>query len=279
VTFTLSVENIGGEDASNVHARIFGLGTDWLGSDWVTTANRDKPLVGILDRSNPEQSLPGGSGDLQWTVTAPVGLKVDNTYTAGVRVYYDYKTTALANVKVYNTNYLKTNPSEASRAQSTSGIETFTVTNAPITVELAGLARPLIYKGSNVTQQAGVTIMINNVGPGYPYSTSENDMTVHVNRILVNNQPCKNAVTVEQKLPKNGAKAVSCMFDIPNIDSYSTIPLEVELGYRYFLDGSSSIKVLKSMTGTSSGSGSTGGTSGGLTTTVCDPASGELCTP
>jgi hypothetical protein len=254
-TFTLTAENVGGEDATNVHAKLFGLGTDWSGADWTTVANRVKSIPGTLDRANPQQSLPGGSGDVQWAVTAPVGLKVDNSYTAGVRLYYTYKTTALANVKVYNNNYLKTNPSLSDSVLKSSGIDSFTVTSAPITVTLAGLARPLVYKGSG-SQTAAVTIMINNVGTGFPFMVDENDMFVHVDSIMINNARCTNDVSgTNQKLPRNGAKAISCSFSVPNIDSFEVVPLDVQVSYSYFLDGSTSVKVLKSMTaGSSSGS-------------------------
>jgi len=249
VTFMLNVENVGGEDAYNVQAKLFGLGTDWTGDDWINTAQRTQTVPGILERSQPDLNIPGGSGDLQWDLKAPDGLKVDNTYTAGVRLYYDYKTTALAHVKVYSNDYLRSNPTQAETIMKSSGIDTFTVTSAPITIELAGLARPLIVKGSN--QQASITILVKNIGQGSPWLNSESDMTVTVTKIYINNEDKLTACMGSDKtarLPRSGSKSISCTFTVPSVDSYTTIPVEIELSYKYFLDGSASIKVLKAIT-------------------------------
>lgn len=244
VVFSLSAENIGGEDATNVQAKLFGLGTDWTGADWVDTAERTKS-IGFLEKSQPEYKVPGGVGDAQWDVTSPVGLKVDNTYTAGVRLSYGYSTTALANIKIYHNDYLKSNPEDAETIMRSSGIETFTVTNAPIKVKLAGLARPLIYRGEG--QKASITVLLSNVGQGKPYKTAENDMTITVTNIEVHGGECEGSVEKDYRLPRAGEKSIPCRFILPYIDSYTTIPMEIELSYNYFLDGTTSIKVLKSI--------------------------------
>ena len=244
VTFTLSVENVGGEDATDVEAKLFGLGTDWTGDDWVNIGSRTK-YIGFLERSQPEYKAPGGFGDAQWDVEAPVGLKVDNTYSAGVRLYYGYSTTALANIKIYSNDYLRSNPEEAEKIMKSSGIESFTVTDAPITIELAGLARPLIYRGSG--QTASITALLSNMGQGKPYDDEENDMEVTVTGFKVNNVNCVEDAADIYRLPRAGKKSVPCRFNIPSVDSYTTIPVEITLSYNYFIDDTSSIKVLKSI--------------------------------
>jgi hypothetical protein len=246
VTFSLTVENIGEEDATNVHAKLFGLGTDWSGIDWDDVANRTK-WVGYLEKSQPEFKIPGGADDIQWSITSPPGLKVDNTYSAGVRLYYNYSTTALANIKIYNNDYLKSNPEDAESILKSSGIDTFTVTNAPVTIELAGLARPLIHRAGE-EQVASFTALISNIGQGKPYMDLENDMTIEITGITIDSdKTCKNDYDTTPKLPRTGKKSVSCQFDLPPVDSYTTIPVEIELSYKYFVDGSTSITVLKSL--------------------------------
>ncbi len=244
VTFSLTVENIGGEDATNVRAKIFGLGTDWTGTDWDDIAKRTK-TIGFLEKSQPEYKVPGGVGDAQWGIKSPVGLKVDNTYTASVRLNYSYSTTALANIKIYNNDYLRSNPEDAETIMRASGIETFSVTNAPIKVALAGLARPLIYRGEG--QQASITILVSNIGQGKPYKSEESDMTITVDKIEVNGGKCEGNGEDDYRLPRTGKKSIPCRFTLPYIDSYTTIPVEIELSYNYFLDGTTSIKVLKSI--------------------------------
>ena len=242
VTFSLSVENIGGEDATNVQAKLFGLGTDWSGDDW--DGNRIK-WIGYLERSQPDYNVPGGTGDMQWNVKSPVDLKVDNTYTAGVRLTYTYSTTALANIKIYSNEYLKTNPDKAESIMKSSGIETFSVTNAPIKIELAGLARPLIYRSDG--QVASITALLSNIGQGKPYDTGEDDMTITLEKMTVNKQPCSNELEDTYRIPRTGKKSIPCQFELPAIDSYTTIPVEIELSYNYFVDSSTTIKVLKSL--------------------------------
>lgn len=246
VMFYLSVENVGEEDASSVSARIFGLGTDWSGNDWSTTAGKTKTLSGTLEASQPEYDVSGGMTDFQWSITSPANLKVDNTYSAGVRLYYTYGTTALGNIKIYNNDYLRSNPDEYEKVMSSSGIDSFTVTDAPVDIELTGLARPLIY--STTGQKASITVLLSNIGQGTVYDTSETDRKVTVKSITVNNQVCDtNANNQVVTLPRSGKKSIACQFTLPYVDSYTTIPVEIEVSYNYFLDSSTSITVLKSL--------------------------------
>lgn len=257
VVFSITVENIGGEDADDVSAKLYGLGTDWAGPDWVNTANRVKS-IGYLERSQPEFDVPGGVGDAQWDVEAPKDLKVDNTYTAGVRLYYGYKTTALANIRIYDNGYLRSNPDIAQSVMKSSGVDSFTVTNAPVSIELAGVARPLVYRSDLTGQQATITFLIENVGQGKPYDTTENDMTVTVETLLVNGAACQGdgQGTGDYRLPRAGKKSVPCTFTLPTVDTYTTIPAEIVVGYIYFIDTTSSVKVLKGIyTGGTSGNG------------------------
>lgn len=243
VVFSLSVENVGGADAENVQAKIFGLGTDW-------EYTKEKQYVGgdgFLEKSQPDLKIPGGIGDIQWTVTSPPDLRVDNTYTAGVRLYYDYETISLATVKVYNSDYLRTKPEEAESIMASSGVETFTVTDAPVTIELAGLARPLIYRSSG--QKASVTALISNVGQGVVYQDDEKrpEVTIDYIKVYGDSDACESDVDGVVRLPRTGKKSVSCNFELESVDVYTTIPIEVKLSYKYFLDSTNSIKVLKSL--------------------------------
>jgi hypothetical protein len=237
VVIRLNVKNVGEEDAENVRARLFGLGTDWGGE---RTASKSAP--DILQKSQP--NIPGGTWEEYWNVVAPKDLKVDTSYSIGVRVLYKYKTTAYGTIKVYNDAYLKTKPEEAEKILKTSGIESFTVTKAPVTVSLIGVVRPLIFK--NVGQNASVTIQVEDVGPGDPYLTNEGDMNINIKVEAPYNQTC--IPLQAQRLPRTGPKSIPCKFTFKeNITDYTTIPIKIELSYNYFLDGSSSIKVLRAI--------------------------------
>ena len=238
--FTAGVKNIGEENADNVELRLFGLGNDWT---WVSEKMQE--ISGSLEKSDASEGIEGGTGEAQWVVVSPSGLKVDNTYTANVRLSYDYKTTARANVKVYDTEYLKSISEEASDIMRSSGIDTFTVTDAPITIELTGLSKPLIYRGSG--QKSSVTVLISNIGDGKPYLDNENDLSVYVDKITVDGEVITTVSNQDYRLPRSGRKSIPVEFELPEIESYTTIPIEVDLTYRYFVDSSTNIVVLKTL--------------------------------
>jgi len=244
VTFYLSLENIGEEDATSVSAKLFGLGTDW---SW----NANKQDLPDLSKSQPDYEIPGGIADYTWDATSPSNLKVDNEYSAGVRVYYSYKTTALGNIKVYSEDYLRTLPfEEAQNIRKSSGLDSFSVTDAPVKIELAGLIRPIIYRGGN--QSASVMVQMGNIGQGSPYDTAEDDMEITIEYIKVANATCVSK-TVDVRIPrdKKAKKSVTCTFYVPpsgvTITEYTTIPIEVNLTYNYFVDGKTFIKVLQAI--------------------------------
>jgi len=236
VTFNLMVENVGEEDATVVQAKLFGLGTDWT---WTKNYRNVNPTT--LLKSQPEFKVPGGVGDLQWTTTSPSDLRVDTTYTAAVRVKYDYETTAYGSIKLYHKDYLKTRPEEAASIMKSSGIESFSVTKAPITVSLTGVARPIVSTGGT---SASIAILIENVGPGTPFDTTEDDMTITVEKFTVGTTTCVSAGTTK-RLPRGGTGSVSCTFTVPSFTDFTTLPVSVELSYSYFIDASSSIKVFR----------------------------------
>jgi len=240
VMFTAGVKNIGEENAENVELRLFGLGNDWT---W--DSGKTQQISGRLEKSDESEGIEGGTGEAQWVVTSPSGLKVDNTYTANVRLSYDYETTARANVKVYDTDYLRSISEEASDIMQSSGIETFTVTDAPISIELTGLSKPLIYRESG--QKSSVTVLINNVGDGKPYLDNENDLSVRVGKVTVDGEVISDVSNKDYRLPRSGKKSLPVQFELPDIESYTTIPIEIELTYRYFVDSSTNIIVLKTL--------------------------------
>lgn len=240
ITFTVTVENVGEEDATNVKAKLIGLGTDWSG-DIV-----DDPIKDIGDLPKKVEGSLGSSGDAQWDVVSPSNLKVDNTYTAGVIVYYGYKSTALGSLKIISQEYIRTKPEEANKIYQSSGMEKFTATRAPIQISLAGVARPFIYRGSG--QEASVSIQLTNIGQGYPYLDKQGDRKIRVEKITINNEECLNQdFPQDVTIPVGSYKTITCKFSVPEVSEYTTIPLEVELSYNYYVESSASIKVLKAI--------------------------------
>jgi len=242
VIFTLTVENIGGADADSVIAKIFGLGTDWKAED-PDTGQRD---LGTLAKSEAEYDIPGGLVETTFQVKSPSGLAVDSTYEAGMRISYNYDTTAHGTLKIYDYDYLKSVPDEAETIMKSSALDSFSVTKAPITVSLAGAARPLIYR-SGGTNKGYITVQLSNVGQGYSYSSTVGDRKVTITSAKINNKDCEGHPTTVV-IPREGSTSFACKFDIPTVVQFQTIPIDIQLDYKYFVDDSAEIKVLKTFT-------------------------------
>jgi hypothetical protein len=87
------------------------------------------------------------------------------------------------------------------------------------------------------------------VGQGVVYQDDENrpEVTIDYIKVYGDSDACESDVDGVVRLPRTGKKSVSCNFELESIDVYTTIPIEVKLSYKYFLDSTNSIKVLKSL--------------------------------
>lgn len=238
-SFYLTVENVGEQDAENVNIRLFGLGTDWEG------VPATEPTIDILQRSQPDFNVPGGLYDTTFTVTSPDRAK--GKYQASVRVTYEYSTEASGNLKVYNNEYLKTIPREAETIMKSSALESFDVTNAPVTIALAGVARPLIYR-EDATNVATITIQISNIGQGYPYTGDDIDSrNVTIDSITVYRENCDNWDKINKgpKIPRDGSASFACKFELEPVDEYTTVPIYINISYNYYVDATTSINVIE----------------------------------
>jgi hypothetical protein len=234
-TFTLYVENVGEADAETVSVYFFGLSTDWK-------PNSGTCPIGELTKAQPQYEIMGGTGDCQFVSQSP-SLKVDTTYTVNARVSYSYETSALGDIRVYNRTYLDTLPvEEVESIIKSSGVASFEITDAPVSVSLVGVARPFIIK---TAKDATITVRINNIGQGQSYQDTQGDREVEITKLEVYETDCTPAEPV--KLPRTGHKSITCTFDLPSVDTLTTFPVKVELSYKYFVDASTSINVLKEM--------------------------------
>jgi hypothetical protein len=231
------LENIGGSDANVTSAKLYGLGSDWRPQ---RTEIKD---IGILNRADPTAKLPGGTYSDEFSSTSPENLKVDTTYTAFIRVTYSYNTSAAGKIKFYNKTYLNSlSIEEARKIRSSPGIESFVTTSgAPIQISLTGLPRPL-----EDGRGGKVTFIIENVGPGKNYLNSIDDRKIKIINITIKDTPCKGKENADETLPRVGPKLIIC--DVPpitDVDTYTTIPVKAEIMYNYFVDASTTIKVLR----------------------------------
>jgi hypothetical protein len=239
--FGFIIENIGESDATNVCVKIYGL-SDIEWTNWQPSNKMICP--GSLRRTSPAEKLPGESAYDEFSATSPANLKVDTTYTAYIRVMYNYTTSGEGKIKLYSRSYLNALPiEEAKKIRASSGIESFVTTKgAPVQLSLVGVPRP-IEDGTGTKRS--ITLLIENVGEGGNYLSTPDDRKVRIKTFQVGNTNCP---TGEQQLPRVGFKMVKCEFTLPSVTEFTTIPVKVEVEYNYFVDKSTTIKVLKSPT-------------------------------
>ena len=243
VILSATVENVGEEDATGVVMTLFGLGTDWNGGTLPPPVD-----VSDLQKSQSQYDIPGGLYDTTFEVKSPDNLAVDNTYTAGLRVTYSYMTEASGLLKVYDYDYLKTIPTQAETIMKTAALSSFKSTKAPVGIQLSGVSRPLVYRTTS-SNAASITVQIYNAGQGFPYTTDPGDRTITIDSVTVNGQACSNWADIAKTptIPRTGKTSFACKFTVPSVAEFQTIPIEISLSYSYYVDGSTTIGVLRSI--------------------------------
>jgi len=103
VRFYLKVQNQGGEDAENVEAYVTNINTrDWEGN------TEERVDFDDLRAPNPFYGTEGETGEHYFELQAPeLSEGLTQTYKPGVRVYYDYKTTAVKPITIVNYDELR----------------------------------------------------------------------------------------------------------------------------------------------------------------------------
>jgi hypothetical protein len=127
--------------------------------------------MSTLKGVNPTLNLEGETYVLTWNVKSPANLKVDNTYTADARVYYDYGTSSLSTLRFYSYDYLKSLPTEQfEKLKSEAGVVSTVKTSAPIDVDVSVGERPLIVYGN--ADSFTLEITLSNEGSGNAFDHS-----------------------------------------------------------------------------------------------------------
>ena len=263
ITLSAMVENVGEADATDVAIELFGLNLG--GREWNLISGDNPQKLSVLRKADPSLNLPGESYEFSWNLRTPQNLKVDNTYTADMRVYYKYSTSSVSTLRFLTYDYLKSLPSEQFESvKGTSGVKQSQVSGAPITVSMTVGKRPLIVYEDGDT--FSLQIIVSNVGsgnafnssaqyPGYPDGStlSSDDLYyVDVNIDTDLNVDCSPVLGSPKsgslRLTRGKSKTMFCTITIPskaeigNVRDYS---VSVDLNYGYFVDSSTSVNVLK----------------------------------
>lgn len=228
-TFTMTVQNNGGIEATNVQYDIFGLSdsNSWSGKQTAQTG------LSTLAFADFTRQIPGETTVQEWESTS-VKKNTDITYPITGRVDYKYKTEA----DLLLTLFGRDNPNIKNTGIIQSTIGQIAVTTGPIAITPKGTI-PLIGKS---TTEFRVTFDINNNGGGRPYSGSK---TTDLDKIKISAQGC--TLTGETTIRLiNKVKTVSCTVK-PSIssDGQETKSLKLTLDYNYIVESTANVKVLK----------------------------------
>ena len=300
ITLSAMVENVGEADATSISAELFGLNLD--GTEWSLLASQNPQVLSILRRADTTLNLAGESYEFSWNLRSPQNLKVDNSYTADLRVYHKYSTSSASTLKFLTYDYLKSLPSDQfEEMKATSGVTQSQISNAPISVEVTVGDRPLVVYDNGDT--FSLQIVVSNVGsgnafkstasyPGYSGTTGgtggtsktslSSDDLYYVNVAITTDLSldCSpvlgSAKSGSIRLTRGKSKTMFCTITVPTksgIGNSKDYSVAVDLNYGYFVDSSTSVSVLKSEasgTTTTTQAGSSGCTGG------CPP--GYTCT-
>lgn len=282
VTISALITNAGEGDATSVKAQLFGLnmGSAGEGKEWTLKTGSSTLTTNLLRKADPSLDLQGESYEFSWTVVSPGTLRVDNTYTANLRVYYRYKTYSTSILHFVSYDYIKSLPTEQFNTEKAkAGVAQSTSSTAPVSVKVSGGNRPFIaYSDDASTPDTfSVQIDITNVDSGnafiastYPSVSSDDLHKINVNIDTNLDLNCANtlgsAKSGQVTLTKGQSKTIFCTATVLKaaLDNARDYTVNVELDYGYYLDASTKVTVLKKEGPITGGTG-TGDTSGGTT--------------
>ena len=285
VYLSAMVTNVGESDATNVYAQLFGINIG--GSEWTLVSMTPSARVSLLKRSDPTLGIPGESQEFIWNLNSPANMLVDNTYTANIRIYYQYSTQTTALLKFITYDYLKSLPSsDMSKVQSTAGVSHTSSTAAPIAVSLNVGSRPLVLYTDN--DQFVVQITLNNADIGNPFAVGAtyppagplvqtdlykvnvvitSDLSLNCANSFVSGTATSGVVT----MTKGSTKTIFCTASpglrsaLGNMRDYA---VNVEATYGYYIDSSTNLNVMRSIGSLIGGTGATTTTAASATTTT-----------
>jgi len=264
VSLQLKVQNTGRADAENVRAQIININMDDWGTGFSWTG--DEKEFGTMIAPDAKSNTPGQTETYMWNLEAPeLPEGMEFTYEPMVRISYDYKTKAAKPITLVTTEELRR---LVQRGMTLSG-ETTTYTEGPLSVEIR---TGNFVKTGEIDQEFPIYILITDIGGGFVIPSSGSwgsgwgswgsederapvEMTLTLpDRMSLSSEGSEycsqSGETIE--LWKGKTAEITCTVSVddpPDVREESL--LQVELGYTYSTDSSTSIKVI----GTEEGSG------------------------
>ena len=265
VTLSSLVENLGEADATGVKAQLFGL--NFVG-EWKIKDTNIEPIrsIGtgssILRKADTALGIAGENYEFTWNVQSPADMRVDNTYTANMRVYYKYNTYSTSILHFASYDYLRSLTSEQfNKEKSAAGVTSSVYSKAPVSVKLSGGSRPfVVYAESGSSDTFSVQIEINNIDTGNAFNKSAPYPSIasgdlHKVNVTVNSHDldldCSNTLDSKSAgwvtLTKGTTKTLFCTATVlrDKIGNSIDYTVNVDLDYGYYVDSATKITVLK----------------------------------
>ena len=173
IQLRLQVQNQGGEQADNVRALITVI--SFGGDEWEFGGIQSQPyqlLSDYLISPNPRYGTAGEKTDYIWYLYAPILPEgITQTYTPGIRVFYNYFTTAVKPITIVNDDELRhladTGGSLPSQVSQHSG--------GPLAVSVV-TGKHIKIDSDSSNKVFPITIHIENTGGGTPYWSGQSYM-------------------------------------------------------------------------------------------------------
>lgn len=256
VVVYLTLQNIGESDAKNVKVKLFQLNP----AEWGSASFPEKELP-ILRRAVPVANIPGEEAIVEWELTAPHIKTSKEEFIASCGISYEYETNATATLRFVTNDYLRSLKStEQEKIRKSSGLVKYTSSNAPIKVSFSTQDRPfVVYKPGD---KFSFQIIITNVGQGnvFDKEADNGEMTARSRYKLRINKPDIAGEKVDIDCPtlgsatggyyqvelrKGESKILSCTATVKDIVNIMDGNIFVNLKYGYYIDSSTTIKVIQ----------------------------------
>lgn len=245
-SISMLVDNTGGSDAKMVKAELIGLPDSWnisYNDKKVRTTDDIGPLAGV----DPEHGFPnGGQAFITWDIKPVPTHEVTQTYSFSGRVYYSYNTISDSVVRIVSTDYFRS-LSEEGQNTLKKGVLSSSTSKGPLSVIVRV---PEVLVDSGTTGQMPVIFEITNTGGGRVFDKdAAKPGSTSLDKISITGEGV-NCTSGNSRLVQGKAARISCSLSIgESIENFKDYSVKLTIFYNYFSEASSSMKVLKSLSG------------------------------
>jgi hypothetical protein len=231
VDVTALIKNVGGAKTTNIQAQLLGL-TD----EWGFNPGRSQSIGDLLP-PDADRGIEGEEEELIWYLTPP-SKQVTLPYEMELRVYYNYETSSVSQIRVATRNYIGSFPTDQQEAERNKlGVRVQQASSGPISINVIARSKVIDNPGENLS----VTVDVQNVGGG----TADNDR-VGISVSSDRSVSCTGIEGGQITLSRGKSRQIRCTINTGGIpaNGWGEIPLTINLNYRYWVSSVSTITVL-----------------------------------